>query len=713
MKLCCTVAIAVILALPAFAQAPSPAPRANPLLTPSTLPFQAPAFDKITDADFQPAIEEAMTRHLAEIESIANNPAPPTFANTIEAMEASGTLLRRVMPIFNSLTESNTNPVLQTVEKDEAPKLASHDDEIFLNAKLFARVKSIYDRRAALKLDPEANHLVELYYRDFVRSGVLLDDADKATLRALNQEESTLSTEYRTRRLAGANAAAVVVDDRALLDGLSDADVAAAAEAARARGLTGKWVLTLQNTTQQPALANLKNRDLRKRLHDASSARGNAADPNTTEPTIARLAQLRAQQARLLGFPTFAAFALDDQMAKTPDKALKLMTDIVPPATARAREEAARMQKLIDQEGGGFTLAPWDWQFYAERVRKADYDIDESEVRPYFELNRVLQDGVFFAANRLYGVTFTERHDIPVYHPDVRVWEVHDADGSSLGLFYGDFFSRSNKDGGGWTSSYVGQSKLLGTRNVVTNNENFTKPAPGQAALLTSDDVTTMFHEFGHALHSLFSTVRYPRSNGIVRDFTEFPSQLNEHWAFDPVVFANYAKHHQTGAPMPQALLEKIKKTRTFDQGFATSENVAAALLDLAWHMLPADAPLQNVSAFESAALKRFNVDVPQVPPRYHSPYFSHIWSNGYSARYYSYLWTEVLDDDAYDWFMEHGGMTPQNGDRYRRMILARRGQQDFAEMYRAFRGRDPVVGPLLRERGLQGSAATKSPNDE
>jgi peptidyl-dipeptidase Dcp len=642
-----------------------------------------------------------MKQQLAENASIANNPAAPTFANTIEAMETSGALLRRVLPIFNGLTEANTNPTLQKIDGDEAPRLASHDDEIYLNAKLFARVKAIYDRRATLKLDPEAAHLVERYYQDFVRAGALLSEADKATLRALNREESTLETDYRNKRLAGVNAAAVVVDDRSQLDGLSDADIAAAAEAAKTRGLTGKWVLTLQNTTQQPALANLKNRALRKRLHDASSARGSGTGATSTEATIARLAQLRAQKARLLGFPTFAAFALDDQMAKTPDNALKLMNDLVPAATARAHDEAARMQKLIDQERGGFTLAPWDWQYYAERVRKADYDIDESEVRPYFELDRVLKDGVFFAATRLYGITFVELHDIPVYQPDVRVWEVRDVDGTPLGLFYGDFFSRSSKAGGGWTSSYVGQSKLLGTKNVVTNNTNFTKPAAGQAALLTSDDVTTMFHEFGHALHSLFSTVRYPRSNGIVRDFTEFPSQLNEHWAFDPVVFANYAKHYKTGAPMPQALIDKIKKTRTFDQGFATTENVAASLLDLGWHTLPADAPLQNVSVFESAALKRVHVDVPQVPPRYHSPYFSHIWSTGYSARYYSYLWTEVLDDDAYDWFMEHGGMTRQNGDRYRQMILGRRGQQDFAEMYRAFRGRDPIVGPLLRERGL------------
>ncbi len=707
MKLCwCAVALA--LSVPVSAQTLSADRGVNPLLSPSTLPFQAPPFDKITDAHFQPAIEEGMKQQLAEIESIANNTAAPTFANTIGAMEGSGRLLRRVLSVFTQVREANTNPTLQKIDGEEAPKLASHDDEIYLNPKLFARVKSIYDHRATFKLDAEATHLVERYYRDFVRAGALLNDADKSTLRALNREESTLSTDYRNKRLAGVNAAAVVVDDISLLDGLSDADIAAAAEAAQARGSTGTWVLTLQNTTQQPALADLKNRALRKRLHDASSSRGNAADPNSTEPTIVRLAQLRAQQARLLGFQTFAAFALDDVMAKTPDNALKLLTDIVPAATARARDEAARMQRLIDQEGGGFILSPEDWQFYAERVRKADFDIDAAEVRPYFELNRVLRDGVFFAANRLYGVTFIERHDIPVYQPDVRVFDVRDSDGAPLALFYADFFSRANKAGGGWTSSFLRQSRLLGTKAVVANSENITKPAPGQPALLTSDQVRTMFHEFGHALHAMFSTARYPRSNGIVRDFVEFPSQFNEHWALDPVVFANYAKHYQTGAPMPQALVDRIKKAGTFNQGFATTENVAAALLDLAWYTLPADAPLQDVSAFESSALKRFHVDLPDVPPRYHSPYFSHIWNLGYSARYYSYLWSEVLDDDAYDWFTEHGGMTRQNGDRFRQLILSRGGQQDFAEMYRAFRGRDPIVAPLLRERGLDRAPATK-----
>jgi peptidyl-dipeptidase Dcp len=693
-------AVLVAVSVPLAAQAPPP--RVNPLLSRSTLPFQAPPFDRLNDADYQPAIEEGIKQQQAEVTAIANNPEAPTFLNTIEAMERTGTLLKRASSIFFPLAGAHTNPTVQKIESALAPKLAAHDDEIYLNAKLFMRVKAIYDTRARLKLDPESAHLVELYYRDFVRAGALLNDADKAKLRALNQEESSLSTDYDHKRLAANNAAAIVVDQREQLDGLSDSDIAAAGQAAQSRGLSGKWLLELQNTTQQPALASLRNRSLRKRLHDASTARGSAADPNSTEPTIARLAQIRAQQAKALGFPTWAAYALADQMAKTPETALKLSTEVAAAATARARDEAARMQKLIDQEGGGFTLAAWDWQFYAERVRKADYDYDEAEVRPYFELDRVLKDGVFFAANRLYGITLTERRDLPVYHPDVRVFDVVDADGRPLGLFYGDYFSRSTKRGGAWMNSFVRPSKLLEAKAVVTNNTNFTKPAPGQPALLTSDEVQTLFHEFGHALHYLFSTAIFPRSGGIVRDFVEFPSQFNEHWALEPTVLANYAKHYQTGAPMPRALVDKIKKAATFNQGFATTESQAAALLDMAWHTLPADAPLQDVSAFEAAALKRFKVDLPQIPPRYRSPYFTHIWSNGYSARYYSYLWTDLLDEDAYEWFVEHGGLTRANGDRFRNLVLAPGGRKDFAAIYRDFRGRDPIVGPLLKSRGLE-----------
>ena len=697
----------ILVAFSAFAQAPAPpaAPPAetNPFFEPSTLPYHAPPFDRIKDSDFQPAIEEGMKRERAEIEAIATDPAPPAFANTIEAMERSGQLLRRVQSVFGGLAQSNTNPTLQQVQRTEAPKLAAHRDATTLDPRLFARVKAVYDHRSDSGLDAEAQYLVERTYRNFVRSGAMLSEDDKVKLRAINQEQSKLTTQFRERVLAGTNAAAVVIDDRALLDGLPDSDIAAAAEKAKARGLEGKWVITLQNTTQQPPLTYLKSRALRQRIFNASAQRGNGGENDTTA-IIVRLAQLRADRAKLLGFSNFAAYNLGDEMAKTPENAIKLMTDLVPAMTAKTRAEAARMQKLIDAQNGGFTLGPEDWQFYAEQVRKAEYDLDESEVRPYFELDNVLQNGVFFAANKLYGITFKERKDIPVYQPDVRVFEVFDKDGKPLALFYADFFSRPSKSGGAWTSGFVGQSRLLGTKPVVTNNENITKPAPGQPALLTFTEVITMFHEFGHALHGMFSNVMYPSLAGssVPRDFVEFPSQFNEHWAIEATVFANYAKHYKTGAPIPKELVEKLRKSATFNQGFALSEYLEAALLDMAWHALPAGAPPQDVNTFESAALKRFGVDLPQVPPRYHTTYFSHIWGGGYSAGYYAYLWSEVLDDDAYAWFVEHGGMTRENGQRFRDMILSRGGTEDPAAMYRAFRGRDPIVEPLLVQRGLK-----------
>ncbi|HEY9516982.1 MAG TPA: M3 family metallopeptidase, partial [Gemmatimonadaceae bacterium] len=439
--------------------------------------------------------------------------------------------------------------------------------------------------------------------------------------------------------------------------------------------------------------------------------RAEHGDSDDTREIVKRLAPLRAERARLLGFPTYAAYTLDDQMAKTPAAAIKLMTELVPPATAKARSEAAKMQSLIDSLNGGFQLAPWDWQYYAERVRKAEYDLDESQIKPYFELDRVLRDGVFFAATQLYGITFKERKDIPVYHPDMRVFEVFNADGSTLALFYCDYFKRDNKSGGAWMSSFVGQSGLLGTKPVIFNVANYTKPAAGQPALLTFDDVTTMFHEFGHALHGMFSNVEYPTLAGtsVPRDFVEFPSQFNEHWALDPVVFANYAKHYQTGAPMPRALVEKIRKARTFDQGFALTEYLGAALLDMAWHTLPADAPVQDVDAFEAAALKRFGVDMTVVPPRYRTTYFAHIWSSGYAAGYYAYLWSEVLDHDAYAWFKENGGLTRANGQRLRDMVLSRGNTEDAAALYRAFRGSDPSIEPLLEQRGLKEVSGTAS----
>jgi peptidyl-dipeptidase Dcp len=711
-------ALTVILSAPALPQdesnmqsqntpplnSPVPTAKTNPFFAVSTLPFQAPPFDLIKDSDYQPAIEEGMKRELAEIDAIVENPDAPTFANTIEALERSGALLTRVRKVFSAISTSNTNATIQKIQSEMAPKLAAHQDTIYLDPKLFARVKALHAQRDTLGIDRESAYLVERIYRDFVRAGAQLSDADKATLRALNLEQANLTNQFRDRVLADTNASAVVGEDLTQLGGLSEGDIAAAAAAAKDRGLTGKWMLTLQNTTRQPIVTSINDRSLRERILKASSERGSRGGGNDTRAIVTRLAQLRAQKAKLLGYPTFAAYVLDDQMAKTPENAKGLLTDLVPAATAKARDEAAKMQKLIDARKGGFKLGPADWEYYGEQVRKAEYDLDEAQIKPYFELDRVLRDGVFFAANTLYGLTFKERRDIPVYHPDVRVFDVFDADGSSLALFYFDPFARPSKRGGAWMDTFVDQNGLTGTKPVVFNVCNFAKPAPGQPALLTWDHVGTTFHEFGHALHGMLSKVTYPTIAGtnVPRDFVEFPSQFNEHWALELTILANYAKHYQTGEAMPQALVEKIRKSQSFNQGYDTTEYLAAALLDMAWHTLPADAPAQEVELFEPAALKNFRVDLPQVPPRYRTTYFSHIWGGGYAAGYYAYLWSEVLDQDAYYWFKENGGMTRENGQRFREMILSRGGTDDAAAMYRAFRGRDPSVEPLLIERGLK-----------
>ena len=682
-----------------FAQSPPPP---NPFFSASTLPFQSPPFDRIRESDYAPALEEGMKRQLAEIEAIAENREPPTFANTIEAMERSGELLTRVAKVFLNLAQSNTSDGIQKIKAEEAPKLAAHQDAIYLNSKLYTRVAAVYDHRDQEKLDPEGRFLLERYRLNFIRAGAQLSEADKTSLRALNQEESKLTTQFSEKLLAETNRSAVVVDDKAELAGLSAGDLAAAAEAAKERGLTGKWVLTLQNTTQQPALASLSNRALRQRLFRASVERGNRGGENDTKAIVARIARLRAERARLLGFDSFAAYVLDDQMAKKPQTAEKLMTDLVPAATAKARNEAARIQKMIDAEKGAFRLTPADWDYYEGKVGKAEYDLDDRDVRPYLDLDRVLQDGVFFAAGQMYGITFKERKDLPVYQPDVRVWDVFDADGKPLAIYYGDYYSRSNKNGGAWCDTFVDQSRLMGTKPVIFNVTNFTKPAPGQRPLISFTDVTTLFHEFGHALHGIFQNVTYPTLGGTPRDWVEFPSQFNEHWALEPSVFAHYARHYQTGKPMPAATVAKIRKAKTFNQGYATTEYLASALLDMAWHELPASAPEQDVNAFETRSLQRFSVDLPEVPPRYHTTYFAHIWESSYAAGYYAYLWSEVLDDDAYAWFKEHGGMTRSNGQRFREMILSRGGTDDAAALYRAFRGRDPIVEPLLEERGLR-----------
>ncbi|RPD85283.1 peptidyl-dipeptidase Dcp [Luteimonas sp. 100069] len=680
------------------------APAQNPLFTASTLPFQAPPFDKLKDADYQPAIEEGMRQHLAEIREIADNPEPPTFENTIEAMERSGELLTRSANVFFMLTGANTNETLQAAEEALAPKLAEHSSAIYLDPALFARVKTIYDQRATLGLTPEQITVVEHTHDNFVRAGALLDEAGKAEMRALSSEASTLSTAFGNKLLAASNAGGVLVADVAELDGLDEGTIAAAADAAKAAGHDGQWLLSLQNTTQQPVLGSLKNRALRERVLAASTGRTEKGDANDTRATIQRLAEIRARQAELLGFPNYAAYSIADQMARTPETALKLLTDTVPAATARARAELAKIQGVVDAQNGGFTAGAADWDFYAEQVRRAEFDLDESQIKPYFELDRVLNDGVFFAANQLYGITARERKDIPVYHPDVRVFDIFDADGRQLALFYLDPFKRDSKQGGAWMGNFVEQNGLTGTIPVVYNVENFTKPAAGQPALLSFDDVTTLFHEFGHALHGFFSNTKYPSVAGTntPRDFVEFPSQFNEHWALDPKVFANYARHYQTGEAMPQELVEKITTARTFNQGYATTEYLSAALLDLGWHMLPAGEAKQDVDAFEKQTLAAYKVDLPAVPPRYRTSYFSHIWGGGYAAGYYAYFAAEVLDHDAFQWFRENGGLTRENGQIFRDKILSIGHSRDLGEAYREFRGQAPSVEPLLEHRGLK-----------
>jgi peptidyl-dipeptidase Dcp len=680
-----------------------PAPAANPLLTASTLPYQAPPFDLIKDEHYLPAFEQGMSEQLAEIARIADSSEAPTFENTIEAMERSGETLYRVRRIFGGLVQADTNDARQAIQEEVNPKLAAHQDEILLNARLFARVKAIYEARDTLA-DAQQKRLVEVDYDRFVRAGANLSEADKDMMRKLNVEETTLSTKFHTQLVAATAAAAVVVDDAAELDGLSDGEIAAAAAGAKARDMDGKWLLSLQNTTTQPVLVSLKNRELRARVLKASETRTEQSDANDTRALVQRLAQLRAQKAKLLGFSTFADYQLGDQMAKTPNMALKLLTDTVPAASARALREAADIQKIIDDQKGGFTLTASDWDFYAEQVRKAKYDLDESEIKPYFELNNVLENGVFYAATQMYGITFKERKDIPTYHADMRVFEVFNEDGTPLALFYTDYFKRDSKSGGAWMDVFVEQDALAGTLPVVYNVCNYTKPAEGQPALISFDDVTTLFHEFGHALHGMFSNSKYPSIAGTntSRDFVEFPSQFNEHWATEPSVFANYAKHYQTGEPMPKALVDKMVAAGKFNSGYATTEYLAAALLDMAWHTLPADAPLQDANAFEADALKTFKVDLVQVPPRYRSTYFDHIWGGGYSAGYYAYFWSDVLNHDAYAWFKEHGGMTRENGQIFRDQILSRGNTIELATLYREFRGKDPSVEPLLENRGLK-----------
>jgi len=678
-------------------------PASNPFAKPSSLPFQAPRFDLIKDGDYQPAIEAGIAVQSVEIDRIANSKAAPTFDNVIGAMERSGRLLDRATSAFFGIVQANTNPALDKVQEVDTPKLTAHSDSIYLNHKLFARVQALYAKRKSLKLTPEQRQLLDVYHANFIHAGAQLNLADQAKLPKLNTQIATLETAFQQKLLAAAKDGALVVDDKSRLAGLDDNAIAAAAKDATERKLDGKYVLPLQNTTQQPALQDLANRATREALFKQSWTRAEKGDANDTRSVIQQIAWLRAQKAKLLGFPTWADYVLQDQMAKTPQAAKSFMSQLLPPLAEEQKSEVAELQKTIRAGGEDFELKPWDWERYSERVRKAKYDLDQNEVKPYLELNAVLEKGVFYAANQLYGLTFKRRTDIPVYQPDVMVYTVYDKDGSELGLMYFDYFKRDNKSGGAWMSNFVGQSYQLKTKPVIYNVANFTKPASGQPALITFDDATTMFHEFGHALHGLFASQEYPTLSGsnTARDWVEFPSQFNEHWALDPKVLANYAKDYRTGAPMPQALVDKIKKAAKFNQGYALGETVEAALLDMDWHSLPASAPKQDVDVFEKKALDTMGLDTVNVPPRYRSSYFLHIWANGYSAGYYAYLWTQMLEHDSYHWFMDHGGLTRENGERFRNLILSRGHTQDYGAMFRAFYGKDPDIGPMLEEHGL------------
>ncbi|WP_312061557.1 peptidyl-dipeptidase Dcp [Pantoea septica] len=677
--------------------------RQNPFFQVSTLPWQAPPFDQIQEADFLPALLAGIEEKRKEVEAIAQNPEPPTFANTYEALERSGRLLERVNLVFGAMTSANTSDYLQRVDEEIAPQLTALNDDIVLNGALFARLDAVYQQRETLALDPESLRLVEVTWQHYQLSGASLEEEAKQRLKALNQQAARLSTRFTNKLLAATKAGGLVVQHAEALEGLSPAGLAVAQAAAQARGLENAWLLVLQNTTQQPALQALRSRATRQALFAASVGRSEKGDENDTRALVLELAQVRAQQARLLGFASFAEWQLQDQMAKTPDAAFAFMRHIVPAARARAEREAAAIQQTIDQQQGDFTLAAWDWSFYAEQVRKAQYDLDESEIRPYFELNTVLEKGVFWAANQLYGIRVSERHDMPVYHPDVRVYEIFDVDDAPLALFYTDYFKRDNKGGGAWMSNLVNQSKLLATRPVIYNVCNYTRPPEGEPALLSWDEVITLFHEFGHTLHGLFATQRYPSLSGTAtpRDFVEFPSQFNEHWASEPLVFLNYARHYRSGEAMPEALHQKIVRASRFNKGYDMSELLAAALLDLHWHSINAGETPQSVEGFEQQALQSDNMALTAVPPRYRSSYFQHIWGGGYAAGYYAYIWTQMLADDGYQWFVENGGLSRENGDRFRQMILSRGNSSDLKQLYENWRGGEPQLEPMLKNRGL------------
>jgi peptidyl-dipeptidase Dcp len=675
----------------------------NPFYHISLLPYQAPHFDDIRDSHYRPAFDEAKRIKREEIAAIANEAAAPTFENTCLALEKTGQMLGRVTNVFFAMTSAHTNDYLQQLDEEFATELAELADEMRLNAVLFARLDSVYQRRHTLSLDEESRRLVEVIWKSFTLAGATLSEDKKKRLKVLNKEAAQLNSQFNNRLHAADKAAALVVDDITHLAGLTPGEIAAAAQQANSKGQDGKYVIPLLNFTQQPALQSLQNRQMREKLFKAGWARTQHNDSNDTRAIVARLATLRAEQAQLLGFENYAAWKIADQMAETPQAALQFMRDIVPAATARAKRELADIQQVIDEQQGGFKAESWDWAFYAEQVRLAKYDLDEAQIKPYFELNRVLTDGVFWAASQLFGLKFVERFDIPVYHDDVRVWEIFDKDGCGMALFYGDFFARDSKGGGAWMGNFVEQSTLLENAPVIYNVCNYSKPAVGEAALISWDDVVTLFHEFGHTLHGLFATQRYATLSGTntPRDFVEFPSQINEHWAREPQVFANYARHYQTGEPMPEALKEKLFRAARFNKGYDMTELLSAALLDMNWHSLPAGSVVDDVAQFEANALEKERINLAEVPPRYRSSYFAHIFGGGYAAGYYAYIWTQMLADDGYQWFVEQGGLTPQNGQRFREAILSRGNSQELKALYNEWRGHAPYSEPMLENRGL------------
>lgn len=673
---------------------------------PSALPFHAPDFTKIQPADLQPAIEQGIAIKRAEIEAIANNPAAPTFENTLVAMQRAGQMLARARTVLDQLVAANTNDTLDAAQAATAPQLTALDDDIYLNDKLFARVKAVYDNRAAMSMTGEDAMLLETVYANFVHAGALLDAGQKAELKQMNGRISELETQFSQKLTESTAAKAPIFDTREALAGLSEDEIKAAADLATKMGQPGKFALALLNTTQQPQLISLTNRDTRRKLFEASVNRTSSGDQYDLTGTIEEIADLRAKRAALLGQPNHAAYAMYDRMVKDPAQAIKFMRDFVPAVAATQKREKAMLEEAARADGVT-SIEPWDWSYYAEKVRKARYDLDENQIKPYFEVWNTLENGVFYAMNKFYGVSFKRRTDLPTYHPDMRVYTVLDKDGSELALFYADPFARPNKQGGAWMGNFIEQSHLLGDKPVIYNSLNVAPPQPGQPALMTFDDVTTMFHEFGHAMHGIFADQKYVALSGTntARDFVEFPSQFHENLATVPDILNHYAKHHQTGAVIPAELVAKIEAAGHFNQGLGFGETLEAALLDMEWHALtPADGK-QDAEAFEAKALGGMGLDVRMIPPRYRSPYFRHIWSNGYSAGYYSYIWTEMLAHDAWDWVVTHGGPTRANGDHIRATFLGQGHTKDYAVMYRDFAGHDPQVAPMLKARGLVGEA--------